>query len=408
MENTTLPDSIQPFLAPISEEKPTGDWLRYEAIYDKIQEARREDDPTLDQGVWQKTLKKADWTLTQKLCSEVLISKSKDLQITVWLLEAWMNLRGFEGIDDGITLAAELCYTYWDSLYPALEENDFEYRTAPLLWLNEKLFHKPKSLSCTKPRSRDIPIYTFLDWEGILSLENTLRKNPYAIPPEELENKITRDKFRESMLNTPIEYYTAFNATLLHTLEMLSTLEKFLDEKCGKQSPSFKMFRDVIGKIERFTADIIKERMVELVPPEPEIIPEVEEFEYYEESGISDNNSSLYRSLEPTPVEQKQSQTPISLQETERKIMQNMSVAIRTREEAYKRLNEAADFLLKNEPHSPVPYLIKRAISWGEMPLPQLLNELVFDPNDRNAIFGLLGMPVAAPPPAAVATMQGW
>ncbi|MBS1537896.1 MAG: type VI secretion system protein TssA [Bacteroidetes bacterium] len=414
MENSTVSAVIEPFLEPISEDNPTGEWLRYEAIYDNIQEARREDDPTLDQGVWQKSLKKADWTLTQKLCSEALLTKSKDLQIAIWLFESWMNIRGFEGIDNGITLASELCYKYWDTLYPALEEHDVEYRTAPLQWLNEKLFHKPKSIQCTKPRSRDIPSYNFIDWESVLTLENTLRKNPFSIEPEELENRLTREKYRESMLNTPIEYYTNLSQILGHIQQTLSDFEKFLDEKCGKQSPSFKLFRDVIGKIERFTSDILKERAAELIVPEPEI--EVEEItedetEYYEESGISDDNSSLYTAHESPKNAVKQATAPIRVQETERKIMQNMSNTVRTREDAYRRLNEAADFLLKNEPHSPVPYLIKRAISWGDMPLPQLLNELVFDPNDRNAIFGLLGMPpMSAPPEPAVtaSTASEW
>ena len=50
---------------------------------------------------------------------------------------------------------------------------------------------------------------------------------------------------------------------------------------------------------------------------------------------------------------------------------------IRSRAEAYRRLAEAADYLIRTEPHSPTPYLIKRAISWGGMTLEQLLPELV-------------------------------
>ena len=65
---------------------------------------------------------------------------------------------------------------------------------------------------------------------------------------------------------------------------------------------------------------------------------------------------------------------------------------IRSRAEAYQRLTEAAEFLLATEPHSPVPYLVRRAVSWGGMSLGQLLDELVQEDSDRRAIFTLLAM----------------
>ena len=45
---------------------------------------------------------------------------------------------------------------------------------------------------------------------------------------------------------------------------------------------------------------------------------------------------------------------------------------IQSRAEAYKRLGEAADYLIKAEPHSPVPYLVKRAVAWGNMSFGEL------------------------------------
>jgi type VI secretion system protein ImpA len=62
----------------------------------------------------------------------------------------------------------------------------------------------------------------------------------------------------------------------------------------------------------------------------------------------------------------------------------NGSVALR--DEAYRQLREAAEFLLRTEPHSPVPYLVRRAIAWGGMSLSQLLEELLA----RNADLGTI------------------
>jgi predicted component of type VI protein secretion system len=58
----------------------------------------------------------------------------------------------------------------------------------------------------------------------------------------------------------------------------------------------------------------------------------------------------------------------------------------------YQRLQEAADYLLRTEPHSPTPYLVQRAVSWGHMTLVELLQELVGNEQDRRAIYALLGM----------------
>jgi type VI secretion system protein ImpA len=63
----------------------------------------------------------------------------------------------------------------------------------------------------------------------------------------------------------------------------------------------------------------------------------------------------------------------------------------RSRDEAYRRLGEIADYLLRTEPHSPVPYLVKRAVAWGGMPLAELLQELLDSESDLKQIYRLLG-----------------
>jgi type VI secretion system protein ImpA len=63
---------------------------------------------------------------------------------------------------------------------------------------------------------------------------------------------------------------------------------------------------------------------------------------------------------------------------------------IRTRDDAYKCLSEAADFLARTEPHSPTPYLVRRAIAWGGMRLEDLLPELVRSQDELGQIYNLL------------------
>ena len=67
-------------------------------------------------------------------------------------------------------------------------------------------------------------------------------------------------------------------------------------------------------------------------------------------------------------------------------------VGISSRDEAYALLDRAAEYLMRAEPHSPVPYLVKRAVSWGAMPLDELLGELLSEAGDLNQLYKLLGM----------------
>lgn len=63
---------------------------------------------------------------------------------------------------------------------------------------------------------------------------------------------------------------------------------------------------------------------------------------------------------------------------------------IRSRTDAYRRLSEAADYLLRTEPHSPTPYLVKRAVEWGHMSLLEVFQQIVRNEGEMTEIDKLL------------------
>lgn len=65
---------------------------------------------------------------------------------------------------------------------------------------------------------------------------------------------------------------------------------------------------------------------------------------------------------------------------------------ITNRKVAFERLKEVADFLRRTEPHSPVSYLVNRAVKWGELPLEQVLGELIKNKDERLRIMETLGL----------------
>lgn len=65
---------------------------------------------------------------------------------------------------------------------------------------------------------------------------------------------------------------------------------------------------------------------------------------------------------------------------------------ITNRKVAFERLREVAEFLKRTEPHSPVAYLVSRAIKWGDMSLESVIAELVKNSDARRQIYETLGV----------------
>src|SRR5712692_2922700 len=100
----------------IEGDNPSGANLRYAPVYDKIKEARRQDDDA-PQGDWQRDRKVADFKQVIKLAGDTLAAKSKDLQLGAWITEAMLAQEGFSGLRQGIDLLRGLIESFWDTLY---------------------------------------------------------------------------------------------------------------------------------------------------------------------------------------------------------------------------------------------------------------------------------------------------
>jgi type VI secretion system protein ImpA len=350
---------LERLLTPISGARPAGESLRYAGLFDQVQEARREDDPTLPQGVWKTDLKRADWKEVERLCLEALETRTKDLQLAAWLLEAWLHLDGSAGAVQGLRLLAGLCESFWESAHPELEDDDPELRLAPLFWVDERLSEKLRLLiPVTRPETAEAPAYSLADWEAARHLENLAKTNPQVLQSAEEEGRLTLPKFLVSVTLTPSAFYVGLLGDLRQALEALGELGALLESRCGDRATGFRRFNGNLVAIQRLAAKVLEERQDEL--PEPDL--DAEALPAWGEGGPEDED------LLPS------------------------SGPIRSRAEAYRRLSEAADYLLRTEPHSPAPYLVKRAVGWGSMSLSELLHELLQNGGDLKTLYSLLGM----------------
>ena len=51
-----------------------------------------------------------------------------------------------------------------------------------------------------------------------------------------------------------------------------------------------------------------------------------------------------------------------------------------------------ADYFRQTEPHTPVSFLIQRAVRWANMPFEELIKDYVKDPTAQNQVWEVLGI----------------
>ena len=67
--------------------------------------------------------------------------------------------------------------------------------------------------------------------------------------------------------------------------------------------------------------------------------------------------------------------------------------SLASKDAALRALNDIAAFFRRTEPHSPVAYLLERAVIWANMPLEQFLAEIIRDEGTLSSIRERVGLP---------------
>jgi len=128
-------------LIPISPDKPCGADLRGVKDWVEIRKSKPNPNDVADKRDWEPANPvKTDWSTYKEQIEEALCTKTKDLELGVFLVDACVRLYGFAGVRDGIWAVRELLVEFADKgLYPLPEEDNPEARYGKLDWMNEKL-----------------------------------------------------------------------------------------------------------------------------------------------------------------------------------------------------------------------------------------------------------------------------
>jgi len=334
-------------LAPLAGASPVGPDLSEEVPgpFAAVAEARREDD-SLDQGVWIRDRKTADWSAVIALCQEALASRTKDLRLLAWLVEALVQRDGFAALPAGLELIERFCDAFWPDLHPAIdEENDLTARVNVIAWLNSRL----PPLLRTKPVTRSgftEPLrLTWGDYEMARLYQARGAQGPSLAT------------FQASADATPLDQLDQLRQDVTRGFDAAERLDLRLDQLCGAQAPSLVDLKTLLGDMQAW--------LDATLPPRPAAAPADEP------PAMGGDPAAAAAAPPPAP-------------------RRDGGATIASREEAYRRLAEVADYLMRAEPHSPAPYVLRRVLAWSNMPLQEVLLEMASGRNDLASILDLI------------------
>ncbi len=345
---------VEKLLAPISDESPTGVDLRYtdgDLTFSQIGENRSAEDPAL---AIEGDAKTANWPAVARQCEEALANKSKDLELVAFLAEALAHTQGFPGVRDGLRLAKEMIQAHWERLHPGFEDGEIilPIRAKPLAWL--ATVHPPglDSPRCFLRAIKAIPITAqsgdrALSWNDyeMSALVDQAATHANKSHYEELSaaGAVGGEAWKLALANTPVDQLQSTLTGVNECAAELEELTKVCNERFGlDEAPPLTSVADLFGEL-RDTLQKTTGTGEEAVAQEGGAAPKVE--------------------------------GPIS-----------------GRQQALQQLGQVAAFFRQSEPHSPISYLIQRAVRWGHMPLDELLREVVKNADALDHIWETLGI----------------
>jgi type VI secretion system protein ImpA len=363
--NITL-DDVAPLLAPIEGADPGGPDLRYDPVIDRIRELRREDDQRASRGIWIAKLKVADWNGTAELCAEVLSQRSKDLQVASWLVEAVAARDGLGRLSQALDFLALLSEACWPVLWPRREpEHEDDPREAIFLWLDGRLAELAVGTRIAMHQDLEPT------WQdrisalrgGAASDSKPTRKPAGGRPPE-----MTIAVLDAAVERTGTEFYRTLAIHVMACRAALDRLKATLSMLQDGRGASFSRFAGVLSAMAIWLRPLLLRRGIDADQLHMQgAAPEAEQTPQEPHRPATEEDAPMPTDAAPIPA---------------------ANGRISSRDEAYRMLEAVAGYLERTEPHSPVPLLVRRAISWGAMPLPQLLAELMQDPALTTRLLG--------------------
>ncbi len=356
---------IDSLLQPIPGDAPTGVDARedpsasslYQIIKNERNLARAAERQSIHDGDSLQAMQ--HWERVIEIAPEIIRDQSKDLEVASWYSEAVLRRHGFRGLRDSFRLIQGLIENFWEDLHPMPDEYGIETRVSCISGLNGEgaegvLIAPIRKVHLTE--GRDPGPFSLWQYQQSLDIQKAKDEPARKAKIESLGFDTT--DIEKSVAGSSADFYPNIFDDLSESIDLFKTIGVKLDELCGLDDAP--PTRTIVTTLDVCLGTI--KHIGSLMLPSEEIAEEIENEESENEGGAT---SSL----------KAKTKGPIA-----------------TREDAFKQLIEIADFFRKTEPHSPVSYVLQKAVKWGNMPLAELIGELIPDTSSRERYSELTGV----------------
>ena len=248
-------------LTPIAGDNPSGPELYYDPVFEQVKEARREDADDLPAGGWDlANKKKADFRTVNKLTGETIAKRSKDLRMAGWYIESSIRLEGFSVLAPSIELLRALQETFWDTIYPMIEEGgDLEYRAMSLDAATRLLTEAVRKLPLTKS---GLNYEVYLDSRQVGYEKDATNSTKRETRQDAINRgRMTAEEFDQAFTATSKALYTEADAALTETLAAVAALDSYQREAYGTDFyPSLEKFQESLESVHRVVETLLNEK----------------------------------------------------------------------------------------------------------------------------------------------------
>ncbi|WP_299189516.1 type VI secretion system protein TssA [uncultured Psychrobacter sp.] len=371
MTDTNL-TPISTLITPIVDShQGVGEDLTFDPRIDAIVAARQEDDPLLAQGNWVTELKVADWDFVKTQCTDLLTNTSKDMKLALWYVDALSHTDHLSGISHGLRLIQKLNDEYWLTMYPPLdgEDDSMDIRAGLLSWFVKTLTNDLKQLSLSDSKSN---LYNYNYYLTAREHDKQHQQNP----DNEASNQLTLSDYNQAIKSSSDSWQQALMTELGNITNQWQTLTDQLNALMGMDAPVFAPVTDLLVALKQHLQPLIPEQFD---GADKTIQEGITDANNYDNSDGDMTSRSAGQPSAPANV------TSTSFNPTNRDHQSN-------RRQALKLLGQIQDYFATNEPHSPVTFLLGRAIAWADMPLDQWLTHIIKNEDQLASISDMIGI----------------
>ena len=372
---------MEHLLAPISEEAPSGEYLKgnrskYRELRNAFNQAQSsyrqltespdamQDDALLAQNA-------EHWQLLSEQCEATLSSVAKDVEVLGWYCMAKLFERHpIQALEQALGVFVALVESYGDTLQPRPPVNKLkaddeagqareyaELRTRPLL----QLLGESDGSGLLSMPLQNVPLIGDISYSLYYSAE--------------------RSGELEAIKEQAQQYCQTNRAEIVEQLQLLASCQQHVDsldalfkaqcEQVGTSPINFRFLRQLFERL----LSAMRYLLEPVLTPWP-----LDPVEEASEIAPDQASSPAAANSEPSPSEAPAAEaaTPAQPAITTASVAVDSSV-LANRDQAFNQLRQIADYFRQTEPHSPVYLLLERAIRWGYLPLPELLAEMVGD-----------------------------